>query len=162
MDELRTGIGLRGYGQRDPLVEYKQEAYKLFQALLKNIESSVARTIFKVEVQAAPVVTQVRRKPLEYQAPDADRIGEMDQSAVGGQQSAEDQPTANSRPQTGSDVTTTIRQKGKSVYEKMGDYQSGPKSQVKNNDKVGRNDPCPCGATKADGKPKKYKHCCGK
>jgi uncharacterized protein YecA (UPF0149 family) len=53
-------------------------------------------------------------------------------------------------------VTTTIRQKGKSVYEKMGEYQSGPKSQAKAGDKVGRNDPCPCGSGK------KYKKCCGK
>ncbi len=164
MDELRTGIGLRGYGQRDPLVEYKQEAYKLFQALLRNIESSVARTIFKVEVQAAPVTSQVRRKPLEYQAPDPDRIGEMEtdsgEQGVGSEEQV--RPTPNAERPTNNDVTTTIRQKGRSVYEKMGEYQSGPKSQVKNNNKVGRNDPCPCGATKADGKPKKYKHCCGK
>ncbi|MCL5410553.1 MAG: preprotein translocase subunit SecA [Patescibacteria group bacterium] len=165
MDELRTGIGLRGYGQRDPLVEYKQEAYGLFQSLLRNVESSVARTIFKVEVQM-PAVTTVRRKPLEYKAPDPDRVGDSEVTNNKLQDTNKSQITnlksqINSNSQTSNnknntDVTTTIRQKGKSVYEKMGEYQSGPKSQVKTGNKVGRNDPCPCGSGK------KYKKCCGK
>jgi len=156
MDELRTGIGLRGYGQRDPLVEYKQEAYRLFQSLLGNIESSVARMIFKVEVQM-PAVTTVRRKPLEYKAPDPDAIGaiEQEKSETRKSRPEADQPIAEN-DQNNTNVTTTIRQKGKSVYEKMGEYQTGPKSQVKNGDKVGRNDLCPCGSGK------KYKKCCGK
>jgi len=155
MDELRTGIGLRGYGQRDPLVEYKQEAYRLFQSLLRNIESSVAKTIFKVEVQM-PTVTTVRRKPLEYKAPDPDVIGGVEDEADEIQEDAQSSTEKTSVTERDEAVTTTIRQKGKSVYEKMGEYQTGPKSQVKHNDKVGRNDPCPCGSGK------KYKKCCGK
>lgn len=155
MDELRTGIGLRGYGQRDPLVEYKQEAYGLFQGLLKNIESSVARTIFKVEVQAPQATTQIRRKPLEYHAPDPDRVG--DSGLPQENLPSQEELAAKDTPRTSGDVTTVIRQKGKSVYEKMGEYQTGPASQAKNNnDKIGRNDPCPCGSGK------KYKKCCGK
>jgi preprotein translocase subunit SecA len=50
IDYLREGIGLRGYGQRDPLVEYKKEAYLLFQNLMANIRSAVINTIFKVGV----------------------------------------------------------------------------------------------------------------
>ncbi|MFA4996033.1 MAG: preprotein translocase subunit SecA [Patescibacteria group bacterium] len=157
MDELRTGIGLRGYGQRDPLVEYKQEAYRLFQSLLENVESSVARMIFKVEVQM-PAVTTVRRKPLEYKAPDPDAIGGVEDEVeeIGREKSEVNSNSQILNDKNSNDVTTTIRQKGKSVYEKMSEYQTGPKSQVKSDNKVGRNDPCPCGSGK------KYKKCCGK
>ncbi len=50
MDSLREGIGLRGYGQRDPLVEYKKESYRMFQSLLDGIEKSVVSSIFKVQI----------------------------------------------------------------------------------------------------------------
>ncbi len=50
MEHLREGVGLRGYGQRDPLVEYKQEAYRLFEELLANVQLEVTRTIFKVSL----------------------------------------------------------------------------------------------------------------
>jgi preprotein translocase subunit SecA len=50
MDSLREGIGLRGYGQRDPLVEYKKESYRMFQTLLGSIEESVVSAIFRVQV----------------------------------------------------------------------------------------------------------------
>ena len=51
IDDLREGIGLRGYGQRDPLVEYKSEAFKLFENLIDSIDFEVTRRIFKVQVQ---------------------------------------------------------------------------------------------------------------
>ncbi|HOX41152.1 MAG TPA: preprotein translocase subunit SecA, partial [bacterium] len=76
MDELRTGIGLRGYGQRDPLVEYKQEAYLMFQNLLKTIESNVARTIYRVEVTVNQPPAPPTSRPLEYQKPDVDDLPE--------------------------------------------------------------------------------------
>lgn len=56
MDHLRDGIGLRGYGQRDPLVEYKSEAFRLFQSLQRGIASEVAGTIFKVEIAPQEVI----------------------------------------------------------------------------------------------------------
>jgi uncharacterized protein YecA (UPF0149 family) len=125
----------------------------------------VARTIFKVEVQVQPTQPIVRR-PLEYKAPDPDEVGNIEEEAkeIEEEQSTSNihQPANNQQPTTDEGVTTVIRQKGKSVYERMSEYQSGPKSQVKSNKKVGRNDPCPCGATKPDGRPIKYKHCHGK
>jgi preprotein translocase subunit SecA len=51
IDDLRQGIGLRGYGQRDPLVEYKQEAFNLFERLLANIDYEIARRIFRINIQ---------------------------------------------------------------------------------------------------------------
>lgn len=60
VDYLRTGIGLRGYGQRDPLVEYKKETYRMFNELLSSIQKEVVYTIFKVSIgiQLAPSVMQ--------------------------------------------------------------------------------------------------------
>ena len=56
MDHLRDGIGLRGYGQRDPLVEYKSEAFRLFKKLQSGISAEISSTIFKVEIQPQSVV----------------------------------------------------------------------------------------------------------
>jgi len=56
MEHLRDSVRLRAYGQRDPLVEYKNEGHKMFQGLLQTLESSIAQTIFKVSL--APKVTE--------------------------------------------------------------------------------------------------------
>ena len=53
IDHMRQGIGLRGYGQKDPLVEYKKEAHKMFQELLANIRKQVVYSIFKVSLSPA-------------------------------------------------------------------------------------------------------------
>lgn len=57
MDDLRAGIGLRGYAQRDPLVEYKKEAFDLFERLIANIDAEVVHRIYKVAVQNQPVIS---------------------------------------------------------------------------------------------------------
>ncbi len=57
IDDLREGIGLRGYGQREPLVEYKNEAYGLFERLISNIDSEIIHRIFKVQVQMGQSVS---------------------------------------------------------------------------------------------------------
>lgn len=63
IDTLREGIGLRGYGQKDPLVEYKNEAFGMFERLVSGIDSEIAQRIFKVQVQLAPdQVGQIQRQ----------------------------------------------------------------------------------------------------
>ena len=104
MGYLRDSVRLRAYGQRDPLVEYKNEGIKLFQRLLATIQTSFVGSIYKVEMMS--------------------------------EQAAE-------------------RKEVKNIL--AGQVVSESKK-----NEVGRNDPCPCGATKEDGTPKKYKHCCGK
>jgi len=54
IDDLREGIGLRGYGQLDPLVEYKNEAFSMFERLIATIDSDIVHRIYKVQVQMAP------------------------------------------------------------------------------------------------------------
>ncbi len=116
IDDLREGIGLRGYGQRDPLVEYKNEAFSLFERLLSSIDSEIVHRIFKVQVQMAP--------PGQ----------EAGASSTGDKKTSSPLPIPKKRMQT-----------------------NAPTSEVSNNpissDKIGRNDPCPCGSGL------KYKKC---
>ncbi|MFA7244018.1 MAG: preprotein translocase subunit SecA [Patescibacteria group bacterium] len=154
MDELREGIGLRGYGQRDPLVEYKAEAYRLFEGLIAAIESSVARVIYKVEVQVQPTAPIVRR-PLEYKSPDPDTIGDIEKDEPMLEEEAKRTEKRIEQSSSGG-VTTTIRgPKETSVHDRMMS-SAGKQHTIKSNSKVGRNDPCPCGSGK------KYKKCCGR
>jgi preprotein translocase subunit SecA len=130
MDHLRHGIGLRGYGQRDPLVEYKKESYKMFHELLNLINKQIVYSIYKVGVatEMAPSMME-KAKNVTFQAP----AKEMEKGAV----SFGTEEVSKSH-----DGITKVRD------------ESGQK--------IGRNDPCPCGATKSDGRPIKYKHCHGK
>ncbi len=121
---LRHGIGLQGYGQRDPLVEYKKHAFRMFNEMQYQMSRQVAHMIFRV---------QINREHFERQA------------GIQG---------------TSSSVTMSgpakVMEKG---AERM-DQGAGRRAQGAA--KVGRNDPCPCGAVKPDGTPIKYKHCHGK
>ena len=72
IDYLRQGIGLRGYGQRDPLIEYKREAFQLFSHLMENVRSTIAHTIFKVAVTFvnAPSETDAMLRNAQFQGAD--------------------------------------------------------------------------------------------
>jgi len=100
MDQLREGIGLRAYGQKNPLIEYKFESYQMFQNMIDTIREDVVRYIYRVNVVQAP------------------------------------------QPQ---------RQTVENKY-----LEEAASSPVRNEVKIGRNDPCPCGSGK------KYKKCCGR
>lgn len=171
MDLLREGIGLRGYGQRDPLVEYKAEAYHLFQKLLGNINGQVVEILLKAEIRPAPV--QVAAQPLRaLQMQGADEslaagtfsgVGPVS-STGGSQPTAVGQVPAIEQPSSAppnSGVEVTVRQRGESTISETNSPTSA-KATVGAVAKVGRNDPCPCGATKPDGRPVKYKHCHGR
>ena len=102
MEQLRQGIGLRAYAQKDPVVEYKFEAMDMFEEMTDNIKEETVRALFHVVPQSQIERTQVAK-------PTAENLG--------------------------------------------GDGTLKKKPVVREN-KVGRNDPCPCGSGK------KYKHCC--
>ncbi|MBU4368724.1 preprotein translocase subunit SecA, partial [Patescibacteria group bacterium] len=130
VEHLRQGIGLRGYGQKDPLIEYKKEAYNLFQKLLAAINSQIANTIFKVAVQ--PAKNQFETAPPQNNS--------QQPLVYSGAASAAEPPAQDNLT------------KKKEV---------GLPAEVRGT-KAGRNAPCPCGASKPDGRPIKYKHCHGK
>ncbi len=141
LDHLKEGIGLRGYGQRDPLVEYKKESFALFTAMKDRVEEEIIRYLWRLtpvvgdDQAEAPVVRPVapRRAPqqLTLNSPQASAPSPF--GAVGGGVATAQEPPRPAR--TGGD--DVIRQ-------------------VKRDEpKVGRNDPCPCGSGK------KYKKCHG-
>jgi preprotein translocase subunit SecA len=70
MDHLKEGIGLRGYGQRDPLIEYKKEGYEMFQAMMDRVEEDALRYIFLIQpvVSEEPPMPRRRERPLVYQS----------------------------------------------------------------------------------------------
>ena len=137
IDSLRYSIGLRSYGQRDPLIEYKAEAYKIFDELMVNIKTEICHNIFRSASSLMAFENFLRNVPQQTMHQSA--------SAFGGGASAGDAAKADgSKPGAASDVVSEAA----AAVEKARPVRSGPK--------VGRNDPCPCGSGK------KYKHCCGK
>ena len=133
MDALRDGIGLRGYGQKDPKLEYKREGFEMFQSMLFQIREGVFRALTRVHVQPA--------KP----APAEDAVEEGNAPAEAPQQEA---PKA--KP------TLSLRHKENDDLAYSGSQTTDAGNQpAKAKPRVGRNDPCPCGSGK------KYKKCCG-
>ncbi|MFA6391423.1 MAG: preprotein translocase subunit SecA [Patescibacteria group bacterium] len=139
MEHLRTGIGLRGYGQRDPLIEYKREAYQLFIAMMASLQSDVAHTIYKIGIakEIAPSMMQAKQV---MQAP-SKTMSEQTQhfTLPMGQSQASNDTFSEQKTQAlpGTKVT------------------AGGKLKTVAGEKVGRNDECPCGSGK------KYKKCHG-
>jgi preprotein translocase subunit SecA len=144
LDHLKEGIGLRGYGQRDPLVEYKKESYALFLAMKDRIDEEIVRYLWRLtpvlseDGTAAPPVQRPapRRPPQITMSGPATTPPPSPFGAFGGGGSGSAPPPEAPRPaRTGGDDVI---------------------KQVKRDEpKVGRNDPCPCGSGK------KYKKCHG-
>jgi len=124
MDDLKQGIGLRAYAQKDPLVEYKGEAFTLFVSLLDQVRDDVVSFTFKFFPHSPEEIQQRRRQS-------ASRVMESKQST------------------TNIGLSPGARQQ-------TAPYSAGKAQPVKVDEKVGRNDPCPCGSGK------KYKQCHGK
>jgi preprotein translocase subunit SecA len=138
LDHLKEGIGLRGYGQRDPLVEYKKESFALFQAMKERIDDEIVRYLWRlrpvVSEGGEPVAPAPARKstPMTLSGPSSTSPGPSAfQKAAGSGTGAPPMPA-----RTGGDDAEikTVR---------------------RDEPKVGRNDPCPCGSGK------KYKKCHG-
>jgi preprotein translocase subunit SecA len=154
MDHLKEGIGLRGYGQKDPLVEYKKESFTLFQDMMDRIEDETVRLLFFLQIAQEP--GEGRRPQLPFNI-DEEGFEETEEEEEESSAAAEQQRVA--AQSTIQDFTRNIqRKKEKEMAELQmvgGDGSSARNKQVINNDKVGRNDPCPCGSGK------KYKKCHG-
>ena len=142
MDTLRQGVGLRAYGQRDPLVEYKNEAFTLFADLMDRIKGEIAGRIFRATTS-----------PRAYQTflGDLHRLAQAQHANVaplaGGHAAGAAAPKR--APEGGVDA-------GAEAAMNAALSAAHTKPVVRDEPKVGRNDPCPCGSGK------KYKKCCGK
>jgi len=154
IDSLKEGIGLRGYGQKDPLVEYKKESYDLFESMMDRIEDETVRLLFFLQI------AQDRGEGGRPQLP-----FNVDEEGYEGGEEEEQSPAEAQQQRTIAqtsieDFTRNIqRKKEKELAELQmvgGDgTANGSNKQVIKGDKVGRNDPCPCGSGK------KYKKCHG-
>ena len=135
MDELRDDVRLRAYGQRDPLVEYKREAFNLFEELMSRIKINIATGVFRssTSIDSMQNFMARMRQPRRVQATHAEV------SALAG--AAPQQAPEPARKQT-------------DAFDKAMEAASAQPI-VRDGPKVGRNDPCPCGSGK------KYKKCCG-
>ncbi len=151
MDELKQGIGNRAYGQKDPLVEYKKESFELFTAMMDRIEDETVRYLYflQVSTSSGPILPFPEEGEEE-----GDGSGNGGPSAAA-EAVAEEQRRAERAKME--DFTRNIeRKKDKELaaLQLGGDDSSGPRT-VAVGQKVGRNDPCPCGSGK------KYKRCHG-
>ena len=126
MDHLRGVIGFRGYGQKDPKIEYKREGYEMFEAMTTSIEDAVTDYILKVEYD----------------------LGEEDVRSVWQADSFIHEAAESYKQQ-------------QEVAESHQGERPAAKS-INAHREPGRNDPCPCGKKRPDGRPIKYKNCCGR
>ncbi len=138
MDDLKEGIHLRAYGQKDPLIEYKTESFNMFVELLDLIRNDTLNMVFKLFPQ--PLQEIPYRRPLRPQRPQQVTLSHESSMGMGLQLS---QPVES---ETG----------GKKDSEERSPARAGKLQPVHVGEKVGRNEPCPCGSGK------KYKQCHGK
>jgi len=150
MDHLREGIGLRGYGQHDPVVEYKRESFDMFEEMMKRFQEDTVRYLYLMQILERPVESVTVNAGAEGTAP-ALEPARADQDGNGHRRrnvstSVDDLEEAFQRRKR--------RELEQARMAGSGEYQ--PVQQVvRGADKIGRNDPCPCGSGK------KYKKCCG-
>jgi preprotein translocase subunit SecA len=144
MDHLKEGIGLRGYGQKDPLVEYKRESFDMFEAMMQRFQEDTVRYLYLMQIitREAPTPQQPQAQPAGTHGSD----GNGHRPPRGVSTSVDDLEEAFQRRKR--------RELEQARMAGAGDRQ--PVQQVvRTSAKVGRNDPCPCGSGK------KYKKCCG-
>ncbi len=140
IDDLREGIGLRGYGQRDPLVEYKNEAFTMFERLIATIDSEIVHRIFKVQVQMAPImVNPTNTTNITNPTNAINNKQVLDEAQL---QRAVAQPTI-----------TPITQAVKHMQTNAPAVSRSTVPVTHSSSKLGRNDPCWCGSGK------KWKKC---
>lgn len=129
LEALREGVGLRSYGSKNPLTEYKIDGFNIFYDMLDTIRQEIVSKVFKVRIQINPSVPRQENRPKQMEASHASAKSSFN----GDEAHRQARSSSMQKAATGSGVTV------RRVTEK-----------------VGRNDPCPCGSGK------KYKNCCGR
>ncbi|RPH92678.1 preprotein translocase subunit SecA [candidate division KSB1 bacterium] len=138
MDGLKEGVGLRAYGQKDPLIEYKKEGFELFQSMLDSVNADALRIVFR----AQPVTEPAQRpRPTAPTRTPALTYSHADSAGLAFSRAASAPPQEDGRPAAPQGEESAPR--------------AGKPQPVRVGPQVGRNDPCPCGSGK------KYKKCHG-
>jgi len=138
LDYLREGIGLRAMGQRDPVVEYKNEAFDMFAGMVAGINEDFLRTIFHIQLVAEPAFESAPVREVSYTAP-------TESSIFTGAVATAETFGGNTSPDAMAATASAVGTKAATVVKDKDDKWAD----------VGRNDPCPCGSGK------KYKKCHG-
>jgi preprotein translocase subunit SecA len=167
MDHLKEGIGLRGYAQQDPLVAYKRESFDMFEAMMNRFQEDTVRFLFLMQIigpDGQPVPVSIRPRPSVQGTATHPQLQEE-----GGAVAVAERPAEPVRPP----VPIQTRQPSTTIDQIEAEFQRKKKreldqarmagsngstqetAQRRTGDKVGRNDPCPCGSGK------KYKKCHG-
>jgi preprotein translocase subunit SecA len=157
MDHLKEGINLRGYGQHDPLVEYKRESYDMFEEMMQRFQEETVRYLYLMQIMERPMESRVISgggdgHELSGQGVDGG-VPSVITGGRGGNGRAPRQVATSV-----DEIEAAFQRKKKKELEQArmagaGDMQV--QQVVRSGEKVGRNDPCPCGSGK------KYKKCCG-
>ncbi|HEX6467368.1 MAG TPA: SEC-C metal-binding domain-containing protein, partial [Terriglobales bacterium] len=160
MDHLKEGIGLRGYGQHDPLVEYKRESFDMFEAMMQRFQEDTIRHLYFMQVVGPNGEILTGSGPTSGRDEQAVRNGQA--PALVSHQSRPNENGDGARQAR--NVTTSVDQMEREFQRKkqreleqarMAGAGEAQVQQRRTGEKVGRNDPCPCGSGK------KYKKCCG-
>jgi preprotein translocase subunit SecA len=159
MDHLKEGINLRGYGQHDPLVEYKRESYDMFEEMMQRFQEETVRYLYLMQIMERPPDSGAR--PAAGGGTSHDLTGQGPEAGApsvitGGRGGNGRQPRQIAT--SVDEIEESFQRKKKKELEQArmagaGDLQV--QQVVRSGNKVGRNDPCPCGSGK------KYKKCCG-
>jgi preprotein translocase subunit SecA len=151
LDQLKKGISLRAYAQKDPLIEFQQEAFNLFNAMMNRIREQTLEYLFKVHLAPPPQPTAEEvpeRPPVSVLAP---------RSVFAGARAEKPEFVPGAIPSAA--VPAPEKAPPRNILERgaRGDSRKGPPrpTPVTIPTKIGRNEPCPCGSGK------KYKKCCG-
>ena len=159
MDHLKEGISLRGYAQRDPLVEYKRESFDMFEAMMLKFQEDTVRFLFRMQIlgpDGEPLggVTPQPRRPVPPAPPVASAARPLTLDAEPREISI-----TTRQPSTTIDALEKEfhrkKQRELEAATRAGAGESSQPTQRRTGEKVGRNDPCPCGSGK------KYKKCHG-
>ena len=140
MDHLKEGIGLRGYGQHDPLIEYKRESFEMFEAMMQRFQEDTVRYLYLMQILERPV--------------EGPPVAAHDGNGGGNNGHRPPHSVATSVDE----IEETFQRKKRRELEHArmaGSSEQTVQQVVRGSAKIGRNDSCPCGSGK------KYKKCCG-
>ena len=174
LDDLREGIGLRAAGQRDPLVEYKQEAFSLFEKLVSTIDYEIIHRIFKVQINQPQAVEKVEEQGVEVHETPTLTTGSKPESAKDPIEMSDNELDAEisrlekeqDKKSSGNDISFTkdpnemtdeeleaeiarleaIEKNGSAKIQEPNNPFSSQNNKPLKVEKIGRNDPCPCGS----------------
>jgi preprotein translocase subunit SecA len=158
MDHLKEGIGLRGYAQRDPLVEYKRESFDMFEAMMLKFQEDTVRFLFRMQILGADGQPVDAAPRINRTVPAAPPVGSSAHPLTLDAEPREIEITMR-QPSTTIDALEKEFQRKKhrelEAASRSGAGDASQPMQRRTGEKVGRNDPCPCGSGK------KYKKCHG-